>query len=74
MLVTEITGNQLFRLLAEVPSDAWPSGVIESADGDVIVSDNPVQPTDNFRVWNNCRDVDAMSVNSIDTDWSVDRA
>lgn len=69
----EVTGRELSNLLAVCPLEAYPSGVTEDENGNVLVADKPLDLKQNYSVWNCARDTKYLPT-TIDTDWSVDLA
>lgn len=73
--MTAITGKRLLAKLANCPSDAYPHGISEDADGNIVLDRSMwISPDAQYEVTDNVRGRDAESVNTIDSDWSVSLA
>lgn len=71
-MIQSITGSQLSRLLAECPSDAYPHGVSDETEGmSVLINGMQIDQNGTYLVSDNVRGRDPMSVDTIDSDWSV---
>ena len=69
---TTLTGKRLLAKLAECPCDAYPQGISEDADGNIVLDDSLlIIPDAQYTITDDVRDRDAESVNTIDSDWSV---
>jgi hypothetical protein len=73
--MTSITGKRLLAKLADCPSDAYPYGISEEADGNLVLDRRLwISPDAQYEVTDNVRSRDPESVNTIDSDWSVSLA
>lgn len=71
-MATMLTGKRLLAKLANCPNDAYPHGISEDADGNIVIDRRLwINPEAVYAVTDNVRGRDAESVNTIDSDWSV---
>ena len=69
---TTLTGKRLLAKLAECPNDAYPQGISEDADGNIVLDDSLlISSVAQYTITDDVRDRDVVPVNTVDSDLSI---